>query len=74
MLNARAGDLIKLCIEKYHPGLNQMFQAAGTPALDGGGVLGGPCHPSNVVCHRLVCLHIEGCTLWFLMTHTCSDR
>jgi len=42
VLNARASDLIKLCNEKYHPGLNQTFHAAGTPSLEGGGILGAP--------------------------------
>lgn len=40
VLGARAGDLIKMCNDKYHPQLNQAFQAAGTPSLEGGGVFG----------------------------------
>lgn len=36
---SRAGDLIKLCNEPHHAGLNQTFHAAGAPALEGGGVL-----------------------------------
>lgn len=39
---SRAGDLVKLCNEGHHPSLNQMFHAAGTPALEGGGVMGEP--------------------------------
>ena len=39
---SRAGDLVKLCNEGHHPSLNQLFQAAGTPALEGGGVMGEP--------------------------------
>jgi hypothetical protein len=39
---SRAGDLIKLCNEKHHATLNQTLQAAGTPALEGGGVMGEP--------------------------------
>ena len=39
---SRAGDLIKLCNEKHHATLNQTLQAAGTPALEGGGVTGEP--------------------------------
>jgi hypothetical protein len=37
---SRAGDLVKLCNEPHHWKLNQAFQAAGAPALEGGGVLG----------------------------------
>ena len=50
MTDARAGDLIKLCNEKFHPGLNQAFQAAGTPSLEGGGITGGPLRHASFTC------------------------
>jgi hypothetical protein len=59
---SRAGDLVKLCNEGHHPALNQMFQAAGTPALEGGGVMGEPpaqdwtCHFSTLSVAIAVCI------------------
>lgn len=35
---ARAGNLVKLCNEKFHPGINAVLAAAGSPSLDGGGI------------------------------------
>ncbi len=34
----RAGDLVKLCNEKFHPGLNAALAASGSPSLEGGGI------------------------------------
>eukprot|EP00208_Stichococcus_sp_RCC1054_P001872 CAMPEP_0206137778 /NCGR_PEP_ID=MMETSP1473-20131121/2839_1 /ASSEMBLY_ACC=CAM_ASM_001109 /TAXON_ID=1461547 /ORGANISM="Stichococcus sp, Strain RCC1054" /LENGTH=1500 /DNA_ID=CAMNT_0053531011 /DNA_START=391 /DNA_END=4893 /DNA_ORIENTATION=+ len=35
---ARAGNLVKLCNEKFHPGINAVLASAGSPSLDGGGI------------------------------------